>query len=138
MGIIALVYTTPWDKYLIMRGVWTYPAGVVSGVLGYVPFEEYFFMVLQTIFAGVLWTSLVPHIKYAKLKFLYPGLVLALLVGLFGALFLCYGSGTYLGLILVWACPPLALQWGLGSLVLIKSFKLGWPMDWVFNLSLYR
>lgn len=130
MGIIALVYTTPWDNYLIVRGVWTYPAGVVAGVLGYVPIEEYFFMVLQTVFAGVLWTSLVPHIKYAKLRLSYPGLIMALLIGLFGAVCLCYISGTYLGLILVWACPPLALQWGLGSQVLIKSFKT-WAPLWI-------
>ena len=47
MALVALVYTTPWDNYLIMRGVWTYPTGGVVGVLGYVPIEEYFFMVLH-------------------------------------------------------------------------------------------
>ena len=47
MALVALVYTTPWDNYLIMRGVWTYSAGRIVGGLGYVPIEEYFFMVLQ-------------------------------------------------------------------------------------------
>ena len=59
MALVALVYTTPWDNYLIMRGVWTYPTGGVVGVLGYVPIEEYFFMVLQATLAGVLWLSLI-------------------------------------------------------------------------------
>ncbi|MEC8190197.1 MAG: lycopene cyclase domain-containing protein, partial [Verrucomicrobiota bacterium] len=61
MAFVALVYTTPWDNYLIMRGVWSYPTGAVVGVLGYVPIEEYFFMVLQATLAGVLWTSWVPR-----------------------------------------------------------------------------
>ena len=135
MALVALVYTTPWDNYLIMRGVWTYPAGGVVGVLGYVPIEEYFFMVLQATLGGVLWTSWVPHSQYAKLKFSYTGLLMALLIGLVGGLSLIYTTGTYIGLILLWACPPLALQWGLGSHALIKSFKT-WAPLWI-GLSAY-
>ncbi len=135
MGLVALVYTTPWDNYLIMRGVWTYPTGGVTGVLGYVPIEEYFFMVLQATLAGVLWTSWVPHGKYAKLSFSRTGLFMALFVGLLGALSLMNIAGTYMGLILVWACPPLALQWGLGAHVLIQSFKT-WAPLWI-GLSVY-
>ena len=48
LSLIALVYTTPWDNYLIFRGVWTYPPDAVVGKLGYVPLEEYGFMILQT------------------------------------------------------------------------------------------
>lgn len=135
MAFVALVYTAPWDNYLIMRGIWTYPTGGVVGVLGYVPIEEYFFMVLQATLAGVLWSSWVPHSQYAKLKFSYTGLFMALLVGLAGALSLMHTAGTYIGLILVWACPPLALQWGLGSHTLIKSFKT-WAPLWI-GLSIY-
>ena len=135
MAFVALVYTTPWDNYLIMRGVWTYPTGGVIGVLGYVPIEEYFFMVLQATLAGVLWTSWVPHNQYAKLRFSYTGLFMALLVGLVGALSLMHTAGTYIGLILVWACPPLALQWGLGYHALIKSFKT-WAPLWI-SMSVY-
>ena len=40
--ILALLYTTPWDNYLVATGVWFYNPGLVSGiVLGYVPIEEY-------------------------------------------------------------------------------------------------
>ena len=105
MAFVALVYTTPWDNYLIMRGIWTYPTGGVVGVLGYVPIEEYFFMVLQATLAGVLWSSWVPRSQYTKLRFSYTGLLMALLVGLVGALSLMHTAGTYIGLILVWACP---------------------------------
>ena len=135
MALVALVYTTPWDNYLIMRGIWTYPTGGVVGVLGYVPIEEYFFMVLQATLGGVLWTLWVPHSQYAKLKFSYTGLLTALLIGIIGAISLIYEAGTYIGLILLWACPPLALQWGLGSHALIKSFKT-WAPLWI-GLSAY-
>ena len=135
MGLVALVYTAPWDNYLVMRGVWTYPTGGVIGVLGYVPYEEYFFMFLQATLAGVLWTSWVPHSKYAGLRLSYNGLIMALFIGLLGALSLMYVKGTYIGLILVWACPPLVLQWGLGSRTLIKSFKT-WALLWI-GLSFY-
>ncbi len=135
MAFVALVYTTPWDNYLIMRGVWTYPTGGVVGVLGYVPIEEYFFMVLQATLAGVLCTSLAPHIQYSKLRFSLTGALMAILVGLVGALSLTHTAGTYIGLILVWACPPLVLQWGLGSHTLLKSFKT-WAPLWI-GLSIY-
>ena len=49
MCVIALVYTTPWDNYLIMENIWSYPTGVVFATIGYVPIEEYGFMVMQTI-----------------------------------------------------------------------------------------
>ena len=135
MAFVALVYTTPWDNYLIMRGVWTYPTGSVVRVLGYVPIEEYFFMVLQATLAGVLWTSWVPHIQYIELRFSLTGALMAVLVGLVGALSLTHTAGTYIGLILIWACPPLVLQWGLGSHTLLKSFKT-WAPLWI-GLSIY-
>lgn len=133
---VALIYTTPWDNYLIMRDVWTYPADKIISVLGYVPLEEYFFMILQTFFAGLLWTSFVPRRNYIRLRFSLTGLLLALFLGLVGAISLKYTSGTYFGLILVWACPPLALQWGLGSKVLIYSFKTWAPLWLSFSIYL--
>ncbi len=53
--IAALVYTTPWDNYLVATRVWTYhPARVWNIILGYVPLEEYFFFILQVTLAGLL------------------------------------------------------------------------------------
>ena len=37
MSLIALVYTTPWDNYLIMENIWSYPEGAVLGTIGYLP-----------------------------------------------------------------------------------------------------
>lgn len=53
--LIALVYTTPWDNYLVATQVWYYdPARVWNIILGWVPLEEYLFFVLQTILAGLI------------------------------------------------------------------------------------
>jgi lycopene beta-cyclase len=53
--VIALVYTTPWDNYLVYRGIWWYGPDRVIGTIGYVPVEEYLFFVLQPLLTGA-WT----------------------------------------------------------------------------------
>ena len=55
--LLALVYTTPWDNLLVARGVWGYGENRVLFTLGWVPFEEYLFFVLQTLLTG-LWVLL--------------------------------------------------------------------------------
>lgn len=53
--LIALVYTTPWDNYLVATKVWYYdPARVWNIILGWVPLEEYLFFVLQPILTGLV------------------------------------------------------------------------------------
>ena len=54
--LLAVIYTTPWDNYLVATGVWYYNPELVTGlVIGYVPIEEYTFFVLETILAGLWW-----------------------------------------------------------------------------------
>jgi lycopene cyclase domain-containing protein len=58
LSLLALLYTTPWDNYLVASGVWSYDPRLVTGlVFGWVPVEEYAFFVLQTLLTG-LWTAL--------------------------------------------------------------------------------
>jgi lycopene cyclase domain-containing protein len=57
--LIALVYTTPWDNYLVATRVWYYDQTRVWGiVLGYVPLEEYLFVVLQTVLGALVTRAL--------------------------------------------------------------------------------
>jgi lycopene cyclase domain-containing protein len=57
--LAALVYTTPWDNYLVATGVWYYdPTRVWGIVLGYVPLEEYLFFVLQPILGALVTLAL--------------------------------------------------------------------------------
>jgi lycopene cyclase domain-containing protein len=56
---VAIVYTAPWDRKLILDHVWTYPAGQVLGsTVLRVPVEEYGFYALQVVLAGLLTASL--------------------------------------------------------------------------------
>ncbi len=123
--VIALVYTIPWDNYLIARGVWWYGDGRVVAHLGLAPVEEYLFILLQPTFTA-LWTSqlAVPDWHEKRLR-LRPRLVagaLALLIGAGGGLLLLGPSQTlYLGAILTWAAPVLALQWVVGAPQLLEA-----------------
>ncbi|WP_412069118.1 lycopene cyclase domain-containing protein [Rubrivirga sp. IMCC43871] len=132
---IAFAYTTPWDNYLVAREVWTYPPGRVLATVGYVPVEEYAFFVIQTVLTG-LWTRL--------LQARWPALeappsdarVRAAGVAGFGALAVLGavlvalgGHGLYLGLIVAWAFPVLALMWGVGGhLIWARRRLVGWAV----------
>jgi len=62
---LSVLYTTPWDNYLVATRVWYYdPALVLNAIIGYVPIEEYTFFILQTILTGLftlwLWQRFYP------------------------------------------------------------------------------
>lgn len=132
---LALVYTTPWDNYLIAHGVWGYGQGRIAGRIALAPFGEYAFFVLQPIVTA-LWlgqltlrpgwpeVSLVRRTesgdRVADLEVLsiWPRLVSALLgvgIGLVGWWLLSADATFYLGAILAWAAPVLLLQWVVGA-----------------------
>ncbi|HVO42970.1 MAG TPA: lycopene cyclase domain-containing protein [Aggregatilineales bacterium] len=65
IALVAVIYTTPWDNYLVAANVWYYnPDLVLKIVIGYVPSEEYTFFVLQTFLTGLftlwLWQRFYP------------------------------------------------------------------------------
>lgn len=114
--IVALIYTTPWDNYLVARGVWHYPAESVLFRIGYVPFEEYLFFGLETVLVGFWFAARRPRLQFpGRPGFSWSGLILAVALLVAGALALLSEPGTYLGLILVWASLPLGLQWSLAG-----------------------
>lgn len=112
MALIALVYTTPWDNYLIWRGVWNYGSDRVVGTIGYVPVEEYLFFLLQPLLTGLWLCSLLPTApSMASNASRWTGALVYAAAAVTGGLLLTFEKGTYLGLILAWAAPVLALQW---------------------------
>lgn len=126
---LALVYTTPWDNYLVYKQVWGYPPGRVLATIGYVPIEEYLFFILQTILTSLWMLLLLRRIKVSSREVANPrlrlsGAVAALLVAALGLLCLSFDWGTYLGLILIWAGPVIALQWGYGGDLLWARWRL--------------
>jgi lycopene cyclase domain-containing protein len=131
--LVALIYTTPWDNYLVATGVWTYHPQLVTGLLlGWVPIEEYTFFVLQPILTG-LWllflarrlpveTRPLPSMRQLRRNLLF-GLGWVWL-GMAAILIAGWQPGAYLALILIWALPPLMLQIGFGANILWRHRRL--------------
>jgi lycopene cyclase domain-containing protein len=125
--LAALIYTTPWDNYLVATGVWWYDPALVTGLtLGWVPIEEYTFFILQTLMTGLwlVWLArkAVPTRGEIRSR---PTLRwgLTLILGVFwllsaGILAAGWQPGTYLALILAWALPPILLQTAFGADIL--------------------
>lgn len=128
---IALAYTTIWDNYLVATGVWWYDPGLVTGiVIGYVPIEEYTFFLLQPILTGLILLASYRYIPVnpAALHNLRFRVVTVLIIGaiwLASAALLAFGpkDGTYLGLLLIWALPPVILQLAVGADILWQHKK---------------
>lgn len=60
---VAVVYTAPWDRQLIVDHVWSYPSGqVIGATLLDVPLEEYAFYVLQVTLVALVATALWTHL----------------------------------------------------------------------------
>lgn len=118
----AFSYTILWDNYLVYRGVWSYPEGRVMFTLAYVPIEEYAFFALQPLLTGLFYFQLLhckllagkesPRFKSGKLT----GALLMGCVSLVGVFLLMYGGdrALYLGLILSWSGPVLAILMWMG------------------------
>ena len=132
-ALIALIYTTPWDNYLVATRVWWYDPALVTGItIGWVPIEEYTFFILQPILAG-LWLLLLivslptrPAAEPLRAS-LRKWTTLAAGGIWIGAIFLLLTPetrDTYLALELVWALPPIALQLFFGADVLWRERRL--------------
>ncbi|HEY9876771.1 MAG TPA: lycopene cyclase domain-containing protein [Candidatus Obscuribacterales bacterium] len=118
--LLALIYTTPWDNYLVWREVWYYGRDRVLGTIGYVPIEEYLFFIIQPLLTGLWLYWLFPRtsepVEQEDTTIIRAsGTLLWILLTVAGALMLQSDKTVYLGLILVWASPVLALQWAVGA-----------------------
>lgn len=131
--LLAVVYTTPWDNYLVATGVWYYNPDLVTGILlGYVPIEEYTFFVLESILAGLWWWFLARHLAPPREEFKPNKSLVYLVTGVLGLFWLFFtylfffGSPdwTYLSIILFWALPPILLQIVFGADILWHYRKL--------------
>jgi lycopene cyclase domain-containing protein len=130
--VIAVIWTTPWDNYLVATRVWWYDPALVTGLtLGYVPIEEYTFFVVQPIMTGLWLALLMRYLPQREATAPRPrlrrGVTLAagvLWLGSAALLFSGWRPGTYLGLELVWALAPIILQLGFGADILWRHRRL--------------
>jgi lycopene beta-cyclase len=131
--LLAVLYTTPWDNYLVATGVWYYNPELVTGlVIGYVPIEEYTFFVLETFLAGLWWWWLARRLSPPQKKFKTNRLLVYLSAGvlivswiIFTYLFF-FGEArwTYLSITLFWALPAILMQVLFGADILWHYRKL--------------
>ena len=129
---IALIYTTPWDNYLVATSVWWYDPALVTGIkIGWVPIEEYSFFVLQPIMSGLLLLLIIRNVQLPVSSKLNPSirLISVVVVGILWAVMtylLLFGTDrwNYLGLELSWALIPILLQLGYGADILWKNRPL--------------
>nr|BBB35234.1 beta-carotene synthase.[1] [Aurantiochytrium sp. KH105] len=126
--VVATLYTTPWDNFLVYRRVWGYPPERILFVIGYVPVEEYMFFTLETMLVAAVWLQVFqPTTLQAEVGPRGKGGMLVLaslgLVWIAGLSCLASEQSLYIGLILTWAMPVLILQWSLGAHVLTTHAK---------------
>jgi lycopene cyclase domain-containing protein len=135
--LLAVVYTTPWDNYLVATGVWYYNPKLVTGlVIGYVPIEEYTFFVLETILSGLWWWFLARRISHLPMGeglgvrvnklLIYLSALLLFFLWLVSAYLFFFGNvkWTYFSIILFWSLPALIVQAIFGADILWHYRKL--------------
>jgi lycopene cyclase domain-containing protein len=141
-SLVALIYTTPWDNYLVATRVWWYDPDLVTGIIiGWVPIEEYTFFLLQPVLAGLWLFLLNRHLRVSleplnsSLRLWSSGLVS--LIWLTATMILAsrWQPGNYLALELVWALPPIALQLAFGADILWRYRRLVFTA--ILSLTLY-
>lgn len=126
--VVALLYTTPWDNYLVATRVWWYDPALVSGiVIGWVPVEEYTFFLLQPVLTGLWIVFLARRLALpagpvpSSLRFMrvwLPTILGIIWLAAIAALLARLEQATYLSLTLLWAMPPIALQLAFGADIL--------------------
>lgn len=127
--IVAIVWTTPWDNYLVATRVWWYDPNLVTGlVIGYVPVEEYTFFILQTALTGMLTVFLIKQWpKYMAPADFQPNHALIRVSAIITAILWIistvillsgYPPAIYMTLILSWALIPIFIQMVFGADIL--------------------
>ena len=133
LSVVALIYTTPWDNYLVAKTIWFYNETLVTGfTIGWVPIEEYSFFILQTILSGLLFFWIIEKTEFRELlekksknlKNINMISVLAITVLWFSMILIFLlsldPSLTYLSLILIWGLIPIGLQLLYGADIIWK------------------
>ncbi|MHA2028432.1 MAG: lycopene cyclase domain-containing protein [Candidatus Kariarchaeaceae archaeon] len=134
LSIIAFIYTTPWDNYLVSEGIWFYDSELISGiVIFWVPIEEYLFFILETILVALLYLNIntvnmkeqlelrTENMAHQSLR--VSGFVLIMSIWLISFFLFVFGPNqySYISLILIWALLPIAIQVIYGADIIIDN-----------------
>ncbi|MDZ7745358.1 MAG: lycopene cyclase domain-containing protein [Halobacteriales archaeon] len=139
LAAVAFGYTIPWEILLIGKGVWSYGEGVVLARFINIPVEELLFILVQP-FITALWLYQFVETSDRPLSVSLSKRLLGALAGVAISavgirLYLAGGTTTYLGALLGWAGPVLALQWAFGWPYLrehVKTVAIGVGLPTVY------
>lgn len=148
LSVIALVYTTPWDNYLVQHGIWYYDTTKILGIVfGYVPLEEYTYFILETILVSSVvffmiqigYIEIPEHISFKISK--SKGILLSVLIISWIICLFSFIKGIipmlYIDLLLLWGIPPILFQLLVGweligsnkSIIIPTIFVLGFYLS---------
>lgn len=135
--VVAFIYTTPWDNYLVATNVWWYDITLVNGlVFGYVPVEEYTFFLVQPVMTALLFLLLARYLpsnpnRASNTQIRKASTILAGFVWLIFSIILILSFSndslrpfTYLSLELSWALIPIIIQLAFGADILWRHRNL--------------
>ncbi|MDX6766677.1 MAG: lycopene cyclase domain-containing protein [Candidatus Methylacidiphilales bacterium] len=138
LGILAIVmvFTSPWDNWAAYCGIWGFPEGRYWKRIGWLPFEEYLFFVVQALQAMLLtrWALDLwgPFTTPAHpLGWVGQGWVCAGILAAWAVVGLCFrgrfgraSRGHYAWHLFFWFIPVILIQWVVGGPVLAAR----WPV----------
>ena len=128
---IAFAYTTPWGSYMIRTGVWWYGDGAVLARALDIPLGEYLYFAIQTLIVAFVLHRIGFDPTFREGDFARAPRIVGVTVGLglcvFGLwLVTLDASYRYLGGLIAWVGPVLALQWSVGGGYLVRT-----PRTWL-------
>lgn len=124
LSALALLWTVPWDSHLVRTHVWAYSPGGVLATVASVPVEELAFVVLEVLLVAA-WATRTGVLAAAPARGpRHRGTTPWLAITAVGLVCLLAGDHLrYLGLLLSWSAPVLALQHAVAGDVLSSR----WP-----------
>ena len=126
LNVIAFAYTTPWGSYMIQTGVWWYGESAVAWQALHIPLGEYMFFAIQTLMVGFYlhWRGFDPTYRVGDfdLGSATAGVVVGIGLVIGGLALLTLGeSFLYLGGLIAWVGPVVAIQWVVGAGYLLRE-----------------
>ncbi|KKF39791.1 lycopene cyclase [Halorubrum saccharovorum] len=126
---IAYAYTTPWISYMIRQGAWSYADGAVLVRALSIPLGEYLFFTVQTVVTAFALHLIGFDPTFRDGDFDRGPRIAGVVVGVAMVpvgLWLLFRdpSFLYLGGLIAWVGPVLALQWAVGGGYLVRTPRM--------------
>ena len=128
--LVVVAFTFPWDNWAVSRGIWDFPPDRVWFRIAFLPVEEIFFFVIQTVQVGLLTAAIAAWLpgQSAEQGDFSPLSVTLIVVTIAMWLFVGLVSRTWRS-----SRPHVTYAWHLffwfGPIILLQ-WVFGWPILW--------